>query len=130
VYDEIEKFLKRKSKIQEKNKQLFEMTPSVKIIRDQISNKTPLECVLNIEMSKLVRNPERIIPIYAHAESSYKHGGEISFRKIEDRKYSITIISGKYRCSWCQNFRKYIEKNMRINLIDLGTCSSFIKSEG
>ena len=81
MYDEIEKFLKRKSKIQEKNKQLFEMTPSVKIIRDQISNKTPLECVLNIEMSKLVRNPERIIPIYAHAESSYKHGGRYHFEK-------------------------------------------------
>ncbi len=129
MYDEIEEFLKRKSELQEKNKKLFENTPSVKITRDQISNKTPLECTLTIEISKYVKNPEKINTIYQYVESKYKHGGEISFRKIGDRKYLITIVSGKYRCSWCQYLRKNIEKNMWANLIDVGTCSSFIKSE-
>ena len=128
--NEIVEFLKRKSELQEKNKKLIENTPSIQITRNQTSTETPLKCVLTIELSKFVRNPERIIQIYEYVESNYRHGAEISLKKIDNRLYSICIVSGKYRCSWCENFRKYVKKNMNLNLIETGACSSFNKSEG
>ena len=127
---EIQEFLRRKEKREEKEKLLLSQGFGIKITRDQTSTRTPLECDLYIEISKNIRNPERIVSIYNYAKENYKHGSEIYYKKVDENEYIVKIISGKYRCSWCENFRRDLEKKYNTPVMNRGQCLAYSRSEG
>ena len=108
-----EKIIKQR----EDSDNIFRNEQSIRVIKNQVSSVTPLECELIIEASDKLPDPERIKSIYTRATGKFRHLAQLRIQKINDRKYVVTIISGQYRCSWCENFREYLEKEMNVKVM-------------
>lgn len=106
----------------ENEDKIFLEKPAIKITREQISTVTPQTCELRIQASNKLTNFEIFESLYKQAIGKFEHYANISIRKISIKEYSIEIISGKLRCSWCKKFREFIEKEMNIMVINLGSC--------
>jgi len=113
---------------QKENERIFKEESSIRITRNQISNTTPIKCKLIIEASKRLKNPERIISIFNKAKGKFRHMAELSIEQIDNKKYVVLIVSGMFRCSWCENFRKFLKEEMKIKVINKGSCSDFTKA--
>lgn len=109
----------------ENDDKIFQNKPSIRIIRNQSSVETPLTCELCIQASNKLENFDKIESIYKRATGKFRHMANLSFRKINNREYNVTIISGMYRCSWCENFRTFIEGEMNVKVINCGSCLDF-----
>ena len=103
--------------------EVFESRPAIRITRDQVSYVTPLKCELSIEASPLLGNPQRIKALFEYAEERFRHEANLSITKEHEKKYVITIISGKFRCTWCQTFRNYLQNSLDCRMIQKGSCS-------
>ena len=114
-------------KKKEGDDEIFSNEPSIRITRHQISPETPLKCELIIEASDKLDNPEKIKDFYNTAISKFKHMADLSIKKINERKYSVIIISGQFRCSWCESFRRYL-KGMNVKIIEWGSCGDYTPS--
>lgn len=110
------------------NDKIFREEAAIRITKDQISPTTPLECELIIEVSDKVITPERIEPIYNSARGKFKHMSQLSITKINNKKYLVRIISGQFRCSWCENFRRYLGEQLNVKVIENRLCVGFAKT--
>lgn len=115
-------------KKKEDDDKIFQDEPSIRIIRNQISTVTPLTCELQIQASDKLKNFDRVESIYKQATGKFRHMANLSIRKTNNREYTVKIISGRYRCSWCENFRKFIEKEMNVKVINWGSCFDYASS--
>jgi len=122
------KLPKRIIKEREDDDKIFRDEPSIRVTRNQISSITPLKCELTIEASNKLINPKRIKLIYNSASGKFKHMSQLSIQKIHNRKYVVRIISGRFRCSWCNNFRRYLKKEMNVKIINYGSCFDYTSS--
>ncbi|MCK4669798.1 MAG: hypothetical protein KAT43_01250 [Nanoarchaeota archaeon] len=116
-----ESILKRR----EEEEKIFNTEPSIKITKNQISQETPLECELLIQASKKLLNPERIESIFKKAIWRFKHMAKLSITKINDQEYKVKIISGQFRCGWCEQFRAFLGEELKTKVIPRGSCSSY-----
>jgi len=116
------------AKKKEDEDRVFQDEPSVRIIRNQISTVTPLTCELVIQASDKLDDFEKIESVFREATGRFRHMADLSIRKIGDREYTVKIISGMYRCSWCENFRRFIEREMKVKVINWGSCFDYSSS--
>ncbi len=116
------------AKEKEDNDKIFENEPCIRVIRDQVSSVTPLKCELTIEASDKLINFKRIEDLYDLATGKFKHAAKLSIQKINDKKYVVKIISGQFRCSWCEDFRKYLGEEMGVKVLNYGSCFFFTGS--
>ena len=49
-------------------------------------------------------------------------------KKVNKDEYKVKIVSGKYRCSWCEQFRNLLKKETKAKLIIEGSCFSYSPS--
>lgn len=110
------------------DEKVFREEPAIRIVRDQISSITPLKCELTIEASDKLENPERIESVYNSARGKFEHKAQLSIQKINDKEYVVTIVSGQFRCSWCENFRRYLGEELNAKIINSGSCFYYTKS--
>ena len=117
-------------KKKEDEDKIFQDEPCVRIIRDQISTVTPLTCELLIQASDKLDNFDKIEYIFETSKERVVHGvgADLSIKKINNKEYVVKIISGAYRCSWCENFRKGIERSMKVKVINWGSCFDYSSS--
>lgn len=115
-------------KKKENEDKTFQDEPSIRIIRNQISTVTPLTCELLIQASDKLENFDKIETIFRQATGKFKHMANLCIRKIDNTHYSVKIISGIYRCSWCENFREYLGKEMNAKVINWGSCFDYTSS--
>jgi len=115
-------------KEKEEAEQIFQNEKAIKIDRVQISSETPLKCELIIQASNSLENPERIKSIYEQATGKFRHMATLYITKINDREYKVTIISGMYRCSWCDNFVRFLEEEMKVKVINWENCFIYSSS--
>lgn len=115
-------------KKRETDDRIFKEEPSIRIIRKEISPVTPLKCALTIEASTKLANPEKIKSIFYSATGKFRHMAKLRIRELYKGKYIVTIISGQFRCSWCENFIEYLEKEMNAKIINWGSCLAYTKS--
>lgn len=115
-------------KKREDDEKIFREEPSIRITRDQISQITPLKCELTIGASDKLKNPERIESFYNYAKSAFEHMAQLSIQKLSDKEYVVTIVSGQFRCSWCENFRKHLGKELNAKIINQGSCFYYTKA--
>lgn len=115
-------------KKKENDDKIFQDEPSIRLIINQISSVTPLTCELQIQASDKLENFDKIELIYNQATGKFRHMANLSIRKVNDKEYIVTIISGMYRCSWCKDFRTFIEKEMKVKVINWGSCFDFSSS--
>ncbi len=115
-------------KKKEDDDKTFENEKCIKIVRDQISSVTPLKCELRILASEKVENPEKIESIFKHATGKFRHLADLSIKKINNREYVVTIISGQFRCTWCEQFREFIGTEMDAKVINWGSCFNYTPS--
>ncbi len=116
-------------KNQENYDEDFRSKPCVRVVREQISERTPLKCELRIQASPLLRFPQRITSIFDTASQKFKHGAQLSIRREGEREYVVRIISGRYRCSWCENFRKYLKNELGVKVQEWGSCFDYLKGK-
>jgi len=114
------------AKKEEEDKEIFQNEPSIKITREQISLATPLKCELHIKASDKLEEPKKIKDFYDNATSKFRHMAKLSIKEKDEKTYVVTIISGQYRCSWCEDFRNYL-KGMNAKIINCGSCSKYEK---
>lgn len=114
----------------EEEKKLFQEQPCIKIIRRQISSSTPLRCKLKIQASKKLENPEKIESIFKEAKGKFRHMAEdLDIEESNNEEYIVNITSGMYRCEWCNNFRKFLGKELNVKVINQDiNCNEYIPS--
>ena len=115
-------------KRRENKKQIFQDESAIKITRFQISSTTPLNCELTLHASNKLKEPEKIKQIFEKAKGKFKHMSELSILKIDDKEYKVKIISGRFRCSWCENFRNFLEEELDTKIINQGSCLFYSSS--
>lgn len=106
---------------------LINSKPSILITKKQISMNSPLKCELNIKVSKKIVNPEKIEQLFNIARGKFRHMSQLSIQRKNSQEYIIKIISGQYRCSWCEKFREYLDNQINVQIINRGSCSDFTK---
>ena len=87
----------------------------IRIIRRPISTG-PLVDELEILISPNVKDPERVESVYKRATGLFKHMAQLRISKKSEREYVILIESGQYRDSWIQNFKQYLENQMKVKI--------------
>jgi hypothetical protein len=107
---------------------IFRNHPAISVRRRQISTYNPLRCELIIKASDKVTNPSRIESLFNSARGKFKHMSQLSIRERNPHEYVVKIVSGSFRCSWCEKFRLYLGKEMNVKLIQEGTCLSYMKA--
>ena len=117
------------AKRREENERIFREEPSIKVTKNQISTKTPPMCELLIEGSPKLIEPQKIASSFNKARGKFRHMSQLSLTKMNRLTYKVKIISGNYRCSWCENFRNYLEEELKVPVINKGSCSSYSKTE-
>ena len=110
------------------DEKLFQEQPCIKIIKNQISSSTPLHCELKIQASKKLEDHKDIEKIFRRATGKFRHNAQLSIKKINNREYTVSIISGMYRCDWCNNFKEFIKKELNVEVINLGSCFEYSSS--
>ncbi|MFH1064704.1 MAG: hypothetical protein V1729_06480 [Candidatus Woesearchaeota archaeon] len=101
----------------------FDNYPCVRVTRDQISHSTPLKCDLIVDVSPKFMYPNRIETMYEFARDRFPHEANMKMVKEGNRRYVISIISGRLRCSWCQAFRNHLQNNLECRFLQGGSCS-------
>jgi hypothetical protein len=116
------------AKKKEDDEKIFQNEPCVRVIIDEISTVTPLTCELTIQASDKVNNFDKIEYIFETSKERSMNESGLSIKKITNREYVVKIVSGKDRCSWCENFRNGIERSMGVKVINWGSCFAYSSS--
>lgn len=111
------------------NEQIFLSEPAIKVVRDMVSMETPLKCVLRLECNDKVPDFERVDELFTAATGKFRHMSDLRISKVDDKNFDVAIVSGQYRCSWCDDFLNFIKSEMGLKMIDETSCMSYTNSK-
>lgn len=107
--------------------EVFKDDKAIRIVKKMVSCVNPLKCELLISCSNKFEEVGVVEKLFRSATGKFRHMAQLSFNKVNSYEFKVSIVSGQYRCSWCENFINYLGEKTDCKIIDETSCMSFSK---